>query len=261
MALSHLRRKSDYCVQTDQNLSILAGPWPHTARSKPTWAPYLQPNGILDCWLDQHTWNVSSKLNPEVAFLSDELLAISGQDMDTISKVYGPFVSESHSDDSPKAIQQRDFPRALLDVFLLLTEEQKNIFWRVLIVDSFASDRPGCRDLRFTSPAPDHLEGMFGLFLKGLKRYGRLDAPYALATSATLNLCCIIILVSGRLGIAPHDSEPGDKVIILHGGNPFYVLRQEEDHDLFIGDAYVYGGMAGEFMSDDPKDNTTFVLH
>ncbi|KAK4960452.1 hypothetical protein LTR10_003348 [Elasticomyces elasticus] len=52
----------------------------------------------------------------------------------------------------------------------------------------------------------------------------------------------LILTENGRLAFGPRVSRPGDIVTVLYGGRMPFVLRQQGDHHLLIGDAYVRDG-------------------
>ncbi|KAJ4055975.1 hypothetical protein NW756_002879 [Fusarium oxysporum] len=61
----------------------------------------------------------------------------------------------------------------------------------------------------------------------------------------------LLITYRGYMGLAPWNAQIGDKVAILHGGETPFILRNikgTEDLSL-VGEAFVYGLMAGEGMS------------
>ncbi|CVL03640.1 uncharacterized protein FMAN_15080 [Fusarium mangiferae] len=62
----------------------------------------------------------------------------------------------------------------------------------------------------------------------------------------------LLVTYGGYMGLAPWNAQIGDKVAILHGGETPFILRNikgTEDFSL-VGEAFVYGLMAGEGMSD-----------
>ncbi|WKT52850.1 Heterokaryon incompatibility [Fusarium oxysporum f. sp. vasinfectum] len=62
----------------------------------------------------------------------------------------------------------------------------------------------------------------------------------------------LLITYRGYMGLAPWNAQIGDKVAILHGGETPFILRNikgTEDFSL-VGEAFVYGLMAGEGMSE-----------
>jgi hypothetical protein len=58
---------------------------------------------------------------------------------------------------------------------------------------------------------------------------------------------------AGYMGIGTAHAGVGDLVCIFYGGKPCYVIREQGDHQIFIGDAYVHGIMNGEFMLSDKE--------
>ena len=53
----------------------------------------------------------------------------------------------------------------------------------------------------------------------------------------------------GHLGLAPRNAVPGDRVVILIGGQVPYILRATGDHHItLVGEAYVHGRMNGEAL-------------
>lgn len=55
-----------------------------------------------------------------------------------------------------------------------------------------------------------------------------------------------MITSRGDMGIGPSNTRKGDTVAILSGGGVPYCVREEGDHWLFVGEAFVYGLMNGE---------------
>jgi hypothetical protein len=53
-----------------------------------------------------------------------------------------------------------------------------------------------------------------------------------------------------HMGIAPPATKEGDIVCVLLGHRVPVILRQVEDHYIFIGDCFVYGLMDGEALQD-----------
>lgn len=62
----------------------------------------------------------------------------------------------------------------------------------------------------------------------------------------------LLVTYRGYMGLAPWNAQIGDKVAILYGGETPFILRNvkgTEDFSL-IGEAFVYGLMDGEGMTD-----------
>ena len=56
----------------------------------------------------------------------------------------------------------------------------------------------------------------------------------------------------GWLGLAPSNSAPGDRIVLLEGGKTPFILRPTHVEGQFkiLGDAYVHGIMDGEAWGD-----------
>ena len=59
----------------------------------------------------------------------------------------------------------------------------------------------------------------------------------------------------GYMGLGPHDTRPGDAILILYGGSVPYILRPLNDQSpitngKFIGESYVHGCMDGSAVDD-----------
>jgi hypothetical protein len=51
-----------------------------------------------------------------------------------------------------------------------------------------------------------------------------------------------------KIGLAPNNAQEGDKVCVLVGNKTPVILRQQGNHHIILGDAYVHGFMHGEAM-------------
>jgi hypothetical protein len=58
----------------------------------------------------------------------------------------------------------------------------------------------------------------------------------------------LIVSEKGYIGLGPAKVQNGDLMCILYGCSVPIILRQEDDHFLFVGEAYVHGAMYGEIM-------------
>ena len=56
--------------------------------------------------------------------------------------------------------------------------------------------------------------------------------------------------MNGYMGIAPPEVSRGDSVCIFLGTKIPFIVRQEGDHFLLVGEAYVQGLMCGEGIQD-----------
>ena len=59
-----------------------------------------------------------------------------------------------------------------------------------------------------------------------------------------------IITARGRMGIAPLGTSVGDFVSVLFGGGVPYIVREDDGHFLFVGEAYLHGLMSGEAVEE-----------
>ena len=75
--------------------------------------------------------------------------------------------------------------------------------------------------------------------------FGRRQEPAIDTTTWNRRL---FVTAKGYMGIAPATAEPGDAVCILFGSQTPMVLREEGDHWLFVGQAYIQGIMDGEAL-------------
>jgi hypothetical protein len=70
------------------------------------------------------------------------------------------------------------------------------------------------------------------------------------ASNMLARICQRSLIVSekGYIGLGPAKVQKGDLMCILYGSSVPIILRQEDDHFLFVGEAYVHGAMYGEVM-------------
>ncbi|CAK1365309.1 unnamed protein product [Cercospora beticola] len=107
----------------------------------------------------------------------------------------------------------------------------------------------------------------YNLFsLKGHMQFKSVPTPeweeYQRSAYAVTKGRAILRTQSGRIGIGPYGTHEGDLVCALYGGDVLYVLRPIEDYFVLIGEAYFYGAMDGEVVSDDQKwPRRDFEIH
>lgn len=92
------------------------------------------------------------------------------------------------------------------------------------------------------------LEHPLGDFSKRKKKYGGyIERIYDACPHRSL-----FITYRGYMGLAPWNAQISDKVAILQGGETPFILRNIKGAEGFslVGEAFVYGLMAGEGMSD-----------
>jgi hypothetical protein len=72
----------------------------------------------------------------------------------------------------------------------------------------------------------------------------------------------VFVTQRGFLGLGPAETEPGDVVCILFGGNLPYVVRPlDQDEFTFLGPSYVHGIMNGEAYHEVGRaEQETFIL-
>jgi hypothetical protein len=71
--------------------------------------------------------------------------------------------------------------------------------------------------------------------------------------SLARNFChnrSFVVTSSGRIGISPLGTRPGDIVSVIFGGGVPYTIREDGDKFLFVGESYIYGLMRGEAVRE-----------
>ena len=82
-----------------------------------------------------------------------------------------------------------------------------------------------------------------------------------------MNLSCkgraFFITKSGRYGLGPFVTKPGDECHILNGARVPFVLRRQSDQGpaTLVGEAYIHGIMHGEILNDSCVDGEWSNLH
>ncbi|KAH8791065.1 hypothetical protein BGZ57DRAFT_875146 [Hyaloscypha finlandica] len=70
--------------------------------------------------------------------------------------------------------------------------------------------------------------------------------------------------LKGYMGLGPDSLLPGDIAVVLFGGNVPYILRPQNGHYLFVGEAYIHGIMNGEVIRqwrDGVLKDEMFEIH
>ena len=62
------------------------------------------------------------------------------------------------------------------------------------------------------------------------------------------------------MGLAPAKAQDGDKICILLGGQVPYVLREQDEHYVLIGEYYFHGIMKGEALQGTESDLQDFEI-
>lgn len=66
------------------------------------------------------------------------------------------------------------------------------------------------------------------------------------------------ITKDGNFCLVPMHAQEGDTIVLLKGGRTLYVVRNEGDGYLLVGEAYVHGLMNGEALENDSKFEADF---
>lgn len=140
-----------------------------------------------------------------------------------------------------------------------LSVDEREGFWRITVMDY---DLHNWDDPK--TPAPQHFAEEFEVAMGEQEipaDYGPDLSPearrqdYFLKSKYVANLTestrnrCFFRTTSGKMGLGPYDSKKGDVVAALFGAERFLVLRPISTGYELVGDAYVQGGMFGEFLS------------
>jgi len=66
----------------------------------------------------------------------------------------------------------------------------------------------------------------------------------------------------GFIGTVPRGAKVGDRIVVLYGGQTPFVLRRDEERDMYrlVGDCYVHGLMQGEALNMELEEHK-FELH
>lgn len=113
---------------------------------------------------------------------------------------------------------------------------------------------------------------------KNSERVGKIEEFYQAMESweipqfwNSVNLACLgrsfFSTESGRTGLGPPDTEPGDTVCIFYNGRTPFIVRPIDTDGIgneyqFLGESYVDGLMYGEaFELDASNESTMFTLH
>lgn len=71
----------------------------------------------------------------------------------------------------------------------------------------------------------------------------------------------LVVTEKGHLGLAPEHVQTGDLVIIMMGSQVPLVLREVQQHYVFVGDAFIDGVMDGEAWAErDGNEKRVFTI-
>ncbi|KAK3385530.1 hypothetical protein B0H63DRAFT_473086 [Podospora didyma] len=250
------------------SLEILEGNRKLTNDFGPSWIPELQDGASTGPSLlnSQGDYRASAELEADVSV--DEqasLLSVRGFRLGVVRESIGPWIvsgtTQGDLSSGRSAFEARghDIPMRQLMAFSdKLPENQRETFWRALVVDK---DYSGMGNE--ISPAPVEFERMyrvmFGLdeipedFQPDKEEFDRacqFMLPFERNLVQTQMDRCFICTEDGRMGWGPMCARPGDEVVILLGGSFPFVLRLKGQHYELIGDAYVQGVMRGEYVDE-----------
>ncbi|RFN46274.1 het-domain-containing protein [Fusarium flagelliforme] len=140
-----------------------------------------------------------------------------------------------------------------------LSIDDREVLWRTLTMDhviATVDDK--------TTPAPQSFEEEFQILMEirelpadfepNLRPKDRLDtyhqrSDFRRAVVVNGGNRCFFRTACGKMGLGPYSSRKGHEVAALFGGERFCVLRPVSAGFEVVGDAYVHGGMHGEFLS------------
>ncbi|KAF4996501.1 hypothetical protein FDECE_12417 [Fusarium decemcellulare] len=244
----------------------------------PSWILQVAPRlSAAPLWANDGTFKAAANVPMDIYFKDDSRHMVAmGIKIGVLDAVVGPHSqiqqsqpphrSEEQPDELestaelPSAVSFRNFMEDL-KVFrqTLSSDDDLEGLWRTLAMDHDMSDldnpitpaprhfgeefevATGCKDV----PAdyepdlpPDMKRPHYLQFSKFL--YNVLDS--------TQNRC-FFRTACGKMGLGPYDSKEGDVVAALFGAERFFMLRPISTGYQVVGDAYVQGGMFGEFVS------------
>jgi hypothetical protein len=259
-----------HLISKNRDLGILSGPRPKWEGSRPSWAPDLRwgyPVSEPPQWrtLDT-TWRASLSSLPQVRSADDRILSVIGFEIDAIVQATCPVRFYSHPYDT-KGITGADFLPAIHQLRETLTDEQREVLWRVLILDYYIENE------EVTTPAPERARRAFDVLLDPsripddfkpeiplIDRVSHFTSDYIKCLTLAITNRCLFVTKSGKLGIGPYDTKLENVLAILYGGKSRYILRREGLYHIFLGDAYLYGAMNGELMASGINQEMEFLL-
>ncbi len=250
-----------YIIEAECNLDAL-----HVYRTEehqsPSWVPQLSGfSPDKSPWHQMDTkYSASNTTKPIVRFSADlKTITLRGFLVDTVASCDGPF--ESSQQLWTKFLCTREFQDMAANAMMPHgrfdnPEDIEEAIWRTLIAD---------RPLDVESSEYGSFREMYQLLssrslkLVGMDK-GDIDMteltellaedvlPYVISIATTLGGRCFATTRGGRIATAPSTVRPGDLLCVMYGGSIVHVLREEEDHYLLVGEAYVHGLMDGEVV-------------
>jgi hypothetical protein len=98
--------------------------------------------------------------------------------------------------------------------------------------------------------------------LERLARAGDAD-QFAVLAGKACHERRFFVTASGRMGLCPRGSQPGDTVAVLYGGSVPCVLREVDGQEgkwRFVGECYVEGYMFGEAEGERREDRVFDIV-
>jgi hypothetical protein len=188
---------------------------------------------------------ISSKISPLLTLRKDLHLYIHNSP-NAISTLWTDYLS-SHYDCNSEATLQAFIHTLTATGFALPTQFPAHPLGRVvppqsipLLMADFAAHMAKSQLATYHHPFPNTSH------LHTLAPTGDAD-QFAVLAGKACHERRFFMTASGRMGLCPRSSQPGDTVAVLYGGSVPYVLREvQEGRWHFIGECYVEGYMFGE---------------
>ncbi|EXL65084.1 hypothetical protein FOPG_18678 [Fusarium oxysporum f. sp. conglutinans race 2 54008] len=248
-----------HAIEVEGNLDALHMYRTHMHQT-PSWVPQITtPMSGEDSWHLLDTEYCASGGTQAVVGFSTDLgtITIRGFTVDTIASCEGPFDSKEVL--FTKLLCTQEFQDAALSAMMSqgqpdTFEGMEEIIWRTLVADRawdlLSLESSSFRDMyRLISSRSQKLAEMdtAGVDINELMKYLAVDVlPYVMGTEAALLGRCFATTRGGRIATAPPATRNGDLLCVLYGGSVVHVLREEEDHYILVGEAYVYDLMNGQ---------------
>ncbi|KAH0538830.1 hypothetical protein FGG08_004606 [Glutinoglossum americanum] len=248
----------EHLIQTEENLNPLHA-YRTSRHQTPSWVPQIStgefPN---DSWHRVRPFYASGDSKPHVQFSTNhKTIKIRGLEVDRVSACIGPF--ESRPELATKLLCTQDFQDAALQAVTRRegylhdpaseNAEIEDRIWRTLVEDGSQFAGP---------PAPDDFRDMYrvmsersrtGVKMSSLSSsQAREVVPYLEYSIVKMMHRCFLTTIKGQFGTGPPDVQAGDLLCVLFGGSVVHVLREDGDHHLLVGEAYVHDWMNGEIM-------------
>jgi hypothetical protein len=250
-------------IRRDRSLSFLLYNHPESIHNLPSWLPDIYMDDILQSgagWVDsEQRFSVADGIEPSVEFgEEDKLLIAMGVTVGLIEDVFGPFLPPRLDDDTISTEAENiekvckeiglgtlspSFKKFAKDLQL----HEEDAFWRTLVMDADSTDWSNT-----IFPAPSKFKHLYRLIF-GIEKPPidfELKEVSKFLTNFAESTCnrCFFRTSNGHMGLGPCRSRCGDVLAALFGASRLLVLRPRGKSYEVIGDAYVQGGMSGEFV-------------